>query len=248
MSKVPKGPLQLALMMALAMAAGEVLEIFVFAALPPLPEGVEALLDALLLTIVATPFLYLLLVRPLSEEIQRRRTAEVELSVLNRKLGELNRNLEQRVEKRTADLAAANARLTKEIDEKRRAVDDAWRSHGFIQTVVESVPYLVMIYDVGARRCAFVNGRVVDLLGYDPEVVCAKGTDFFRETLDHEAYRSLRRLGETTADEGAVGFMPTEWRMKASGGQYRRLEVRASVLRRGPSDRASELLLTATEA
>lgn len=234
-------------MMALAMFAGELLEIFVFAAMPTLPEAVEALFDALLLTVVATPFLYLFLVRPLSQEIQGRRRAEEDLRVLNEKLNEMNRELEQRVEKQTADLVDTSEQLTREMESRRRAADEAWKSHGLMRTVVESVPYLVMIYDVRARRCDFVNSRVVDLLGYTPELVCADGTDFLREVLDEEAYRSLAMLGHDLAEEEDHEAATREWRAKTKAGEDRLLEVRATVLRRDSSNTPMELLLTATE-
>jgi len=245
--KTARTPLRLAVMMALAMFAGEMLEIFVFAAMPALPEPVDALLDALLLTVVATPFLYLFLVRPLSQEISRRRRAEEDLTALNEKLNEMNRELEKRVERQTADLVSTSAQLSREMEGRRRAADEAWKSHGLMRTLVESVPYLVMIYDVRSRRCAFVNGRVMDLLGYPPELVSAEGTDFLREILDDAAYRALITAGSDLSDGDGLDAITFEWRAKTKDGEYRSLEVRATVLRRDAGDAPMELLLTATE-
>ena len=239
-------PFRLALLMALALFAGELLEIWVFAALPSLPEPIEALLDALLLTAVATPFLYLLLVRPLSLEILRRRKAEEGLRSLNAEFAKLNQELEGRVDQRTAELASANDQLTREIEEKRLALDNVWKSNDLLRMVIESTCDLVMIYDVAAARCSFVNGRVMDLLGYTPESVCAAGTDFLRDTLDPEAYGSLKKLGQLGQEQDEDCSEQLDWRMRGSDGGYRRMAVRALVLRESPGDGATELLLRAT--
>jgi PAS domain-containing protein len=233
-----KLPVRLAAIIVLSMVTGEFLEILVFAALPPLPEVVETLLDALLLTVVAAPLLFFLLVRPMSTEIRKRRQAEAELD-------ELNRDLEHRIEERTVALSASNKRVMEESEQRRYAEDDAWKSRTFIRSVVESAPYLVMIYDVESRRCDYVNGRLTDVLGYSPEAACAGGTDFLLDVMDAESYRSLMTLGQSGTEDENPTATTYEWRMRTSAGEYRRLRVRATLLPNGPGKSPHEILFTA---
>lgn len=57
----------------------ELLVMLLFSILPELPDEYAALIDALLLTLLLTPALYLLLLRPLRQQIESRRKTEQEL-------------------------------------------------------------------------------------------------------------------------------------------------------------------------
>ncbi len=81
--------------------------------LPPLPEVVAALFDALLLTILIYPILYRYVVRPMNQHIDERRQVEAALR-------RAHDELELRVQERTEELTIANAELKAEIEERQR--------------------------------------------------------------------------------------------------------------------------------
>ncbi|GAB4254303.1 PAS domain-containing sensor histidine kinase [Deferrisoma sp.] len=74
----------------------------------------EVFLDAGLLALLLTPFLYLSLFRPLRREVLARHEAE-------RDLRRANTELERRVEERTAELEALNRALEEQVEALRRA-------------------------------------------------------------------------------------------------------------------------------
>ncbi|MCP4693463.1 MAG: response regulator [Desulfobacterales bacterium] len=74
-----------------------------------------------------------------------------ELSDMNRELQKARRELERRVEERTAGLNAANKRLTREIEERRRAEEEMRRLRNYLKNVVDSMPSLLIGVDPAGR-------------------------------------------------------------------------------------------------
>jgi len=233
-------PLQLFLITALAVYLGEVVVMFLLSVLPALPMVIEAFVDALMLTALATPFLYLFLFRPMVAHIRERRRAEESLL-------KVNEALEHRVADRTAELSSANEQLKREIEERERARADLVKTNKFIQSVIESAPSILLIYDVSTLRCIYVNERIEDLLGYTPEDVCVQGDHFFRGVLGPREYDSFTKLNERIAI-GEHGDVKRQlFSLKHAGGDFRRFSVNLVVLSRTESGDPKEILLSAIE-
>lgn len=81
--------------------------------------------------------------------------------------------LEQRVEERTADLAAANALLRKEIEERKRAEESLTDSEARYRLLVESINEGIWYID-GDATTVFVNGHMAEMLGYTVEEMVGK--------------------------------------------------------------------------
>ncbi len=77
--KFDQSPLQLLLILSLAIFISELASMFVVSLLPPLPQFIEALIDALLLSALVLPMLYMLEVQPLRRVIAEREQAEADL-------------------------------------------------------------------------------------------------------------------------------------------------------------------------
>jgi PAS domain-containing protein len=124
-----------------------------------------ALVDALGLALVGVPIMYLLLFRPLVFHISEHRRAQGELSAVYREL-------EQRVEARTAQLAEANRKLREEAKERLEAAERLNYSETKYSTVVENS--LTGIFILRGGKFTFVNRQFVDMLGYilNPSLIC----------------------------------------------------------------------------
>ncbi|MFW6169183.1 MAG: ABC transporter substrate-binding protein [Planctomycetota bacterium] len=123
--------------------------------------------------------------------IQRRRSREA--------LREAHEELEHRVERRTSQLAAANAELKREIEERKRAEHEIRDSQALYSSLVENLPVHVVRKDPDGRF-TFANQSFYELLGKPMDEVIGK-TDFecFPEELAHK-YRQddlrVMRTGE----------------------------------------------------
>jgi PAS domain-containing protein len=234
-------PQRLLIITALAVFVGEVLVMLILAVLPPLPMLVEAFADGAMLTALAAPCLYLLLFRPMRQQIQVRRRAEEELD-------NLNRHLKALVAERTERLTQTNRRLTHEVEEHRRTADSLRRNSDFVEKVVERAPCLILTFDAESQRCSYVNSRITDLLGYgQDELAVSEETLVNRlvETRDRASFREvvneLVNGPEGQAVGGGCGFI-------ASSGRVVPLRFGMTVLSRTPTMEAKDLLLTALPA
>ncbi|MGB6992505.1 MAG: PAS domain-containing protein, partial [Thermoanaerobaculia bacterium] len=152
------------------------------------------------------------------------------------------------VEERTADLFSTDKRLTGEIEKRSSAENELWKSHEFLLSVIESAPSLMLIYDASTRQCLYVNGRIVDLLGYTPEEVCLQGSDFFRTVLEREDYLSFVK-SHTSAQTGvSTSIMDGPHRLRHASGDWRRCYLKSTVLAGTSDDLPREMLLTAIES
>ncbi len=238
----PPSPKRLLIVTALAVFLGEFLVMLVLAVLPPMATLVEALTDGAMITVLAAPFLYLFLFRPMQHHIRIRTRAEQELR-------NLNDRLEALVAERTENLTQTNRRLSREIEEHRRTADSLRRNNEFIERVVERSPCLMLTFDVDSQRCSYVNSRITDLLGYGQDELAVSKDNLIQGLVDARDRSAFREMlnelvngPEGHVARGTCGFV-------ASTGQVVSLRFDMTVLSRTPTMEAKDLvLLTAMTA
>ena len=218
---IPKGPVPLRVLAehptparllavtALSVFVGEVIVMLVLAAVPEVPTVTEALLDGLMITVLATPVLLLFLFRPMVRQIRQRREAEEKLRLLNDQL-------ELRVEERTRELSAANEQMRREIADRLAAESNLSKSTEFIRRVLAAAPCVLAIYDVNSLKCSFVNERVGDLLGYEPDDVLMAGSEFFKTLFAPEDFARFHELNVKIGAGVEQGITTCECRLRTA--------------------------------
>lgn len=196
-SNDPMSPSTLVAIIAMGVFLVEMFEPNLLGLLPDLPKHSEAAVDALLITAVLALLLHLFLMRPMMAHIGRRERAEEELR-------NLNESLEQQVAERTEELLEANRRLTKAVADQESAAETLQRNNSFIQSVFNNSGGLLLAFDSGRHQCVYVNGRIKDLLGYDPDGFVA-GSENIVERLV-----SARDRGEFLEEISKITDRPTD--------------------------------------
>jgi PAS domain-containing protein len=224
----------------LAVFAGEAAVMVLLRYLPPLQPAAEALLDALLLTGLVVPLLYLSLCAPMRRHIAERAKVEEELR-------EAKTGLEARVAKRTAELDSTVDSLRREVEVRRRTEEDLRKTNVFIRSIVQSAPFLIVIYAVDTLRCSFANARLEDLLGYVPEEAAFEGQGFFRKILGPEDYAAFVRWNETLAQRGSVSQETRGLVLRDSKAEPKSCAVSVSVLSSTEDGAPKDALFVAME-
>ncbi|MCP4693869.1 MAG: response regulator, partial [Desulfobacterales bacterium] len=98
------------------------------------------------------------------------------LAESNRKLGELNEKLEQRVEERTSELKRANEKLSRDILEREKVEADLRRSEELHRGTLEATPDAIIISRLKDGRYLQVNEAFCRYSGYSREEALGQTT------------------------------------------------------------------------
>jgi PAS domain-containing protein len=232
-------PAQLLALTALAIFVAEAVIMFLMPLIGPIPMVYEAILDAVLLTLLAAPVLYFLLFRPMVLHINERKSAED--SLLN-----VNANLENRVKERTEELTRSVKAMNHEVIERRATEERIRRANDFVQRLIESAPCLMATIDANSLKCNYVNGRIEDFLGFSPEEIASSGGTLFDSIIapaSQELYRTtVQNL--TIAPQGEIAR--GQFRLKTVEGGELPFRFGIVVVSRTAIGEAEEVLLVAT--
>ena len=129
----------------------------------------------------------------------------------------------------------------------RKQTEEALRaSQHFIESVVNTTPDIVYIYDLEARRNVYSSREIVRALGYSPEQVQQLGDRMFEVLLYPddaarvvEHHRQLAFLQDDVAE--------IEYRMKHANGQWRWLHSRERAFLRNDNGTVRQIIGTASD-
>ena len=232
-------PAQLLGLTALAIFVAEAVIMFLMPLIGPIPMAYEAILDAVLLTLLAAPVMYLLLFRPMVLHINERKSAESALL-------SVNANLESRVKERTEELTRSVKALNHEVIERRATEDRIRRANDFVQRLIESAPCLMATFDANSLKCNYVNGRIEDFLGFSSEDVASSGGALFDTIIAPASQELFRKTVDdlTIAPQGEIAR--GEIQFKTTEGGELRFKFGFVVVSRTAIGEAEEFLLVAT--
>lgn len=102
----------------------------------------------------------------------------VENAILYRDIERLNRDLQHRVEERTAELAETNQRLKKEAEERLKAEEEVTTHKIYFEALLNSAPVAVVSLDCDFN-VVMVNPQFETLFGYTLSEIQGKSVDSF---------------------------------------------------------------------
>lgn len=222
----------------IAILVGEIGVMFVLPHMWFLPPETIPYVDGLLLTAMATPFLYFMLYRPLVHTITEHERAEAALSVLNAQL-------ESRVRERTAELETAFTALERENVARQEVEKRLRQSNGFTQRLVECAPCLMAVIEVNSLRCSYVNGRISDLLGYEADEATLADSSFLELIASATDHAKLVQFVRTVATGRRDQSLSAKINLRNRDGRSTSFRLALSALSRTGLEPAEQVLLTA---
>jgi len=145
---------------------------------------------------------------------------------------------------RSASLAGRHCVLAvvRDISDRTRAEFALREVERFNEMVVDAIPGVVYIWDLGTQRAVYTNKNVADLLGYSPEEEAAMGEIQLAQVVhpdDMQAVAELLSRWDTVTDDEVL---TSEYRVRARDGELRWLIGRDKVFSRGPDNRVQQII------
>ena len=139
-------------------------------------------------------------------------------------LRDANDELEDRVRRRTADLAHANAGLI----EKQR----------LFERITEATPDILYLQDLTTGRNVFTNNQINAVLGYSPEQILTMGESVIAELIvaDDLPRVEAKHRDLALAEDGQI--FESEFRVRCADGRIRWVQARSVVFTRLPDGSA----------
>jgi PAS domain S-box-containing protein len=148
------------------------------------------------------------------------------LEVEREKVDAANRELERRVEQRTAQLVEANKELKEEILERKRTQDELKESEEKYRTILENIEEGYYEVDL-AGNFTFFNGSIQKILGYDRNQLMdmnnRRYTDEENAKKLYQAFNKVYTTGRPTKE--------FDWKIIRKDGSERYVEASVSLLK-----------------
>lgn len=176
--------------------------------------------------------------------------AQSELARATRAEAELHKakdELEIKVQERTAELKAANEQLQREIQERKQAETELLSSQRFIQSIAETTPNILYIYDLIQERDVYKNRSIGEILDYSPEQIEEMGENIFQELLHPDDVAQVTEHFQQRILLKEEEILEMEYRLKDAHDRWRWFISRDMVFSRNSEGLPNQILGTATD-
>jgi len=136
--------------------------------------------------------------------------------------------------------------ITVDITARKQAEEALRESQHFIESVLDTTPDIVYIYDLKEQRNIYSNHEIVDVLGYTPDEIARMGDKFFEQLMNpDDVTRVMEHHRKVAAN--VDGYEELDYRMRDSRGKWRWLHSRDKVFSRDKDGIANQIVGTASD-
>ncbi|MCG8366203.1 MAG: PAS domain S-box protein, partial [Pseudanabaenales cyanobacterium] len=137
--------------------------------------------------------------------------------------------------------------IIRDISDRKQAEHSLRESQQFMQSVADSSPNILYIYDLVEYRNLYTNREITHQLGYSPEDIQAMGSNFLQHLVHPE---DLERVNQhfaaiSHAVDGEV--MEVEYRIRHVDGQWHWFNSRDTIFKRDPEGQVQQYIGTAQD-
>ena len=157
----------------------------------------------------------------LQQEINARLAAE-------QKAAELEKELEQKVSERTAQLNTANG--------------DLLASTSLMERITDSTPNLIYIYDLEKKCNVYTNSFIGEILGYSAAEIESMNVQLFDKLIHPEDRRAIAKHHQSCLKLNEGDYLVLEYRMLDKQNNWHWLESRDTVFKRNAAGKPIQIL------
>jgi len=132
-----------------------------------------------------------------------------------------------------------------DITDYKKAEEALLQSQHFIESVLNSTPNLIYVYDLVEKKNIYCNRELIDFLGYTSQQIQEMGNRLFSELLHPEDFFKVIEHHQTISQFGDIREI--EYRMKDNNGQWRWLRSRDILFSRTSTGEPWQILGTAED-
>ncbi len=163
--------------------------------------------------------------------------------VLARIQHQLNlRSMQAQLRQRNQKLIQRNTRLRREISARRQAEAALRNSQYFLQKLADTVPQILLLFDLERETTVYLNQQYTTVLGYSAEEISQASKQWLIDCLhpdDQHLYYDIPRRFINLGDNEVLS---TEYRFRHKNGEWRWLLAREVVFSRNDLGSAAQIL------
>ncbi|UOG74601.1 PAS domain S-box protein [Hymenobacter tibetensis] len=141
---------------------------------------------------------------------------------------------------------AANVYLT-DLTARRNAEKELRHSQRFAARINDTIPVIVLLFDVQKRQIVYINRQVERVMGYTEQQVLELGSDVIPALLDADGQQQLANLPQqiaTLTDEQTINY---EFWVRHQNGSWRWLHIQGTAFLRDANGTITQLIGSAED-
>jgi PAS domain S-box-containing protein len=125
---------------------------------------------------------------------------------------------------------------------RKQAETELQESQRFVQSIADSTPDILYVYDMIEHRNIYINQACLRILGYTPEELLATGSDLFSNLMHPDDLALLRNDVQRLHSMKTGEVAKREYRMKNADGEWRWLCSRETIFSKDPDGRTKQII------
>ena len=134
-----------------------------------------------------------------------------------------------------------------DISEYKRVELALQSSQQFVQSIADSSPNILYIFDLAERRNLYINREISALLGYTPSEIRTVGSEIYQELLHPADRKRMTQHLEAIANAADGDVLEFEYRLWHRKGEWRWFHSHDTVFKRHSDDRVNQYIGSAQE-
>ena len=137
--------------------------------------------------------------------------------------------------------------IVRDISDRKQAEHSLREKQQFIQSVTDSSPNILYIYDLVEHRNLYANREIIHQLGYSPEHIQAMGANFLKHLVHPEDFNQVNQHFAALANAADGEVLEVEYRIRHIEGQWRWYNSRDTIFKRNSDNRVQQYIGTAQD-